>query len=102
VAVFKIVTLALFALATTTMAVEVLLVRPGTMLVAVDVAVSAIFVPDAVPAFTCSTTVKLAVALIARVAMVQVMVPAAPIAGVVQVHPIGTTMDWKFVFGGVV
>jgi hypothetical protein len=33
----------------------------------------------------------------------QLMVPEAPTAGTVEhVHPVGMTMDWKFVLGGVV
>ena len=95
------VTLALFALATTTRAVAVLLVRLGTMLVAVAVAVSAMFVPEAVPALTCRAIVKLPAAFTASEAMVQVMVPAAPTAGVVQAQPVGIVMDWKLVLGGV-
>ena len=101
VAVFTMAMSALFALATTTMAVALLPVRLGTMLEAVAVAVSAMSVPEAVPAFTCSTTVKLAVVFTARVPMVQVMVPAAPTAGLTQVQP-GAVTDWKLVFGGVV
>ena len=102
-AVFTIAMSALFALATTTTAVAVLLVRPGTRLVAVAVALSAILVPEAVPALTCSTRVRFAIAFTARLLpSLQVMVPAAPTAGVVQVQPPGTVMDWKFVFGGVV
>jgi hypothetical protein len=89
-------------LATTTIAVAVLLVRFGTMLVAVAVAVSAMFVPEAVLAFTCSMRVKLAVAFRARVVAVQVIVPAAPTARAVHVQPAGAVMDWKLVFGGVV
>jgi hypothetical protein len=96
------VTLALFALATTTLAVALLLVKFGTMFEAVAVSVSPIFVPEAVLEFTCSTTVKFAVALTASVVAVQVMVPALPTAGFVQVHPAGAVTDWKFVFGGVV
>jgi hypothetical protein len=73
------------------------------MLVAVAIAVSAMFVPDVVPAFTCSAKVKFAGALSARLLpSVQVIVPAAPTAGVVQVQPAGAVMDWKLVFGGVV
>jgi len=102
VAVFTMAMSALFALATTTMAVALLPVRLGTMLEAVAVAVSAMFVPETVPAFTCSTTVKLAVVFGARVAIVQVMVPAAPTAGLTQVQPAGAVTDWKLVFGGVV
>jgi hypothetical protein len=85
------------------MAVALLLVRLGTMLVAVAVAVSAILVPEVVPAVTCRTKVKFAVALRARLLpSVQVIVPAAPTAGVTHVQPAATVMDWKFVFGGVV
>lgn len=101
IAVFTIARLALFGLATTTVATAVLLVRPGTMFDAVAVAASAMFVPDAVAAFTCNTNVKLALALSASVAIVQVIVPVAPTAGVVQVQPAGVVMDWKVVFGGV-
>jgi len=100
-AVFTIARLALFALATTTAAIAVLLVMLGTMFDAVAVVVSAMFVPDAVPAFICSTNVKLAVALSASVPTVQVIVPVAPRAGVVQVQPAGVVMDWKVVLGGV-
>jgi hypothetical protein len=89
-------------LATATIAVAVFVVRLGTTFVAVAVAVSAILVPEAVAAFTCSTRLKLATALRARLAAVQVMVPAAPTAGVVHVQPAGAVIDWKFVFGGVV
>lgn len=93
---------ALFALATTTVAVALLLVKLGTMLVAEAVTVSAIFVPDAVPAFTCNTKVKVALALRARLLLsVQVIVPVPPTGGG-HVHPAGATIDWKFVFGGVV
>jgi hypothetical protein len=52
VAVFTIARSALFAFATITLAVALFVVRPGIMLVAVAVAVSAMLVPEAVPAFT--------------------------------------------------
>jgi hypothetical protein len=94
---------ALLAFATTTVAVALLVVRLGTMFVAVAVAVSAIFVPEGVPEFTCKTNVKFATALTARLLpSVQVIAPVAPTAGVVQVHPTGAAIDWKLVFGGVV
>ena len=87
---------------TVTAALAVLLVRFGTTLVAVLVAVSLIVVPEAVLAFTCRTKLKLAGAFKARaLASVQVMVPVPPTAGLVQVHPAGGVMDWKLVFGGV-
>ncbi len=100
-AVFTIAIVALFALATTTAATAVLLVRLGTMFEEVAVAVSAMFVPEAVAAFTCNTNVKAALALSASVAIVHVIVPVAPTAGVVQVQPAGVVMDWKVVLGGV-
>jgi hypothetical protein len=65
VAVFTIAMSALFALATTTVALAEFVVRLGTMLVAFAVTVSVMFVPEGVPAFTCSTSVKLAVLLTA-------------------------------------
>src|SRR5580704_5317745 len=103
VAVFRIAMSALLALATTTVAVAVFEVRFGTMLPALAVAASAMFVPEGVPVFTWSTKVKLAVAFRASVVLsVQVMVPVAPTAGLTQVQPAGGVMDWKFVLGGAV
>ena len=52
VAVFTIAISALFALATVTVALAVLPVRPGMMFVAVAVAVSVILVPEGVPETT--------------------------------------------------
>jgi hypothetical protein len=103
VAVFTMATSALLAFATTAVAVALFVVNPGTMLLAVAVSVSEMFVPEAVPGFTCSTSVKFAVAFTARLGSVQVMVPVPPTGGTVpQVHPAGGVIDWKFVFGGVV
>ena len=101
-AVFTMAMSALLALATTTSAVALLLVRFGTTLVALAVTVSAIFVPEGVLEFTCNTKVKLAVPLTARMPALQVMVPDAPTAGVVHVQPAGGVIDWKLVLGGVV
>jgi hypothetical protein len=81
VAVFTIARSALFAFATTTLPLALFDVSPGTMLVAVAVAVSAMLVPDAVPAFTWSTNVIFAVAFTARLAMVHVIVPVPPTGG---------------------
>src|SRR6267154_392393 len=87
---------------TITLAVALFVAKFGTMLVADTVAVSAIFVPNAVPAFTCRTKVKLAVPLTARLAIVQVIVPVPPTGGTVpQAQPAGGVIDWKVVFGGV-
>ena len=104
VAVFTMAMSALFALATTTMAVALLPVRLGTMLEAVAVAVSVMFVPEGVAEITCSATVKVPLPLIARLLpSVQVIVPVPPTAGTVpQIHPAGGVIDWNVVFGGVV
>src|ERR1700730_11571789 len=96
-------TSALFALATTTVALAVFVVMPGTILAAVAVTVSVMFVPDGVPAFTCNTSVKVAMPLTASVPLsVQVIVPVPPTGGTVpQVQPAGGVNDWEFVLGGV-
>jgi hypothetical protein len=62
-------------------------------------AVSAIRVPDAVPAFTVATIVKVAVPAAASVDAVQVKLPptTAP-----QLHPAGGVTLWKVVFVGTV
>jgi hypothetical protein len=102
VAVLTIATSALFASATITVALAELLVRPGTMFEAVAVSVSVMLVPEGVPALTCSTRLKLAVALTARFAIVHVIVPVPPTGGTVpQAQPAGGVIERKFVFGGV-
>ena len=50
---------------------------------------------------TLTTTTMLADAPEANVGLVQVTLPVAPIAGVVQVQPAGARADWKVVFRGV-
>jgi hypothetical protein len=104
VAVFTIAISALLALATRTKALAVFELMLGTMLPAVAVSVSVIFVPEGVPALTCNTRLKLAVLAepVASVAIVQVIAPVPPTAGVAHDHPAGAEIDWKFVFGGVV
>ena len=89
------------AVATTSAAVALLLARLGSVVEEFAVAVSLMAVPAAVPAFTCSTTVKLA-APGAKLGSVQVMVPADPAMGCTQNQAPGAATDWKFVFGGVV
>src|SRR5579872_5478442 len=97
---------ALLAFATTTVAVAVLVVSPGTMFDAVAVAVSVMLVPEGVPEFTWSTTVKVTVfapPVPRLVPSLQVMVPVPPTAGNVgQVQPAGITIDRNVVLGGVV
>ena len=80
-AVLTIATSALLALATTTVALAVLVVRLGTMFEAVAVAVSVMLVPDGVPPFTCSTSVNVPEVFAATLASVQVMVPVPPGVG---------------------
>src|ERR1700729_4221918 len=90
VAVFTMATSALFTSATTTVAVALLLVRLGTIFVDEAITVSAMFVPVGVFGATCSTRLKLAEALTARLLpSVQVITPTAPTAGVIQVQPAG-------------
>src|SRR5258707_70606 len=102
--VFTIATSALFALATIAVALAMFVVILGTALAAVAVAVSVMLVPDGVPVFTRSTTLKVAVlpAPTPRLPLsVQVMVPVPPTAGTVpQVHPAGGVIDWKVGSGG--
>src|SRR5580692_1155872 len=88
------------ARATTSAAVALLLARLGSVVEELTVAVSLIAVPAAVPALTCNTSVKLA-GPGAKLALVQVMTPADPTAGVTQAQPPGAAIDWKLVLGGV-
>src|SRR5207302_1965089 len=64
------------------------------------VAVQFSVVPAAVVGLTCTTGEKVALAPIANEAMVQVMFPDAPIAGVTHDHPAGVAIDWKPVPAG--
>src|SRR3979490_3115323 len=75
---------------------------PGTVsrVVVATVAVSEMIVPAAVPAFTFTTTWKLVTVPGARVAMVHVMLPVAPTAGVTQAHPTGVVAETNVVFAG--
>jgi hypothetical protein len=102
VAVLTIAMSALVALATITVALAVLFVRPGTMFVAVAVAVFVMLVPEGVPEPTWSTSVKFAVVPEVRLASVHVIVPVPPTGGSVpQVHAPGAVIDTNVVFGGV-
>src|SRR5215467_3993079 len=102
-AVFTIAISAELAFATITVALALLFVRFGTIFVAFAVTVFVMLVPDAVFEFTCSTSVKLAVAFTAWFApSVHVIVPVPPTGGSVpQVHPAGGVIDWNVVLGGV-
>ena len=70
----------------------------GTLILAVLVMV----VPGVSPRLALTTSGKLAVALSAREAMVQEMVPVPPTAGMVapQFHPAGTAKETKVVPAG--
>jgi hypothetical protein len=87
--------------ATTSVAVAVLLVRFGSEVEEVTVAVLLITVPAAVPVGTFRTTEKLAVP-VARLASVQLIVPVPPGAGVVHDHPDAGVIELKMVPVGVV
>ena len=69
-------------------------------MVELTLAVSEITVPDAVPAATCRTGLKVAVAPAASKAIVQVMVPALPTLGVEQDQPAGVVIDTNVVLAG--
>ena len=103
--VFVIAISALLALATITVAL-LLLVGLETAFVAVAVSVSVMLVPEGVPKFTCSTSVKFAVCVTPTAKLplsVHVIVPVPPTGGTVpHVQPAGGVMDWKVVLGGVV
>ena len=87
--VFVIATSALFALATTTVALALLVVRFGTILLAVAVSVSVMFVPGGVPALTSNMRVKFAVVLTARLPMVQL----GGVVALLHVQPAGPVND---------
>ena len=79
----------------------VLFADVGSLVVAVTVEV-AVIVPAAVPAGTFTTTMMSAEDVLASdEPSVQVTVPVAPTAGVVQVQPTGASTDWKVVVPGV-
>ena len=89
------------AVATTSVAVALLLLALGSAVEELMLAVSVITVPAGVPAFTVTTTGKLAVPG-AKLGFVQVIVPALPTAGSAHAHPTGIGLrDTKLVFGGV-
>jgi len=79
--------------ATTVEAVAVLLEETGSLTVLETVAVAEMVVPAATPEFTLTTRGKLTLAFKARLPVsVQVTVPVAPTAGVVQDQPEGTAL----------
>src|SRR5216683_4008594 len=89
------------AVATTSVAVALLLLALGSVVEELMLAVSVITVPEGVPAVTFTTTGKLAVPG-AKLGFVQVIVPAVPAVGSVHDHPPGIGINCtKVVFGGV-
>jgi hypothetical protein len=90
------------AVATTSVAVALLLLALGSVVEELMLAVSVITVPGGFPdVFTVTTTGKLAVPG-AKLGFVQVIVPALPTAGSTHAHPTGIGLrDTKLVFGGV-
>jgi hypothetical protein len=87
--------------ATTSVAVALLLARFGSVMAELTEAVSLICVPAAVPAVTFKTTVNVEEPG-AKLGSVQLIVPVAPIAGVVHDQPAGIVIDWNVVLAGVV
>jgi hypothetical protein len=89
------------AVATTSLAVAVLLADLGSLVDELTVAGLLITVPAAVPAFTFNATVNVPEPA-AKLGLVQVMVPVLPTAGVVQDHPAAGVIEANVVFAGVV
>ena len=88
--------------ATTTLVAAELLAQFGSLTDEQGVLILAVLVmvvPGVSPRLALTTSGKLAVALSAREAMVQVMVPVPPTAGMVapQFHPAGTAKETKVV-----
>ena len=73
----------------------------GSVIVEEPMAVSLMTVPVAVPAFTFVTRVNEAADPAAKLAMLQVTVPVAPIAGVEQLHEPGNARETKVVLVGI-
>src|SRR5664279_2308949 len=87
---------------TVTELVAALLPLVLSKVVEVTLAVAEIVEPSVTPAFTVTTTVKAAVPALARFdPSVQVIVPVAPTAGLVQVQPAAGVTEEKVVLVGV-
>src|SRR5438034_1034468 len=85
---------------TVVVAMAVLFMRFGSKVAELTVAVLAIVLPSGAAGLTWTTRVKVAVAPLASVAVVQFTVPGEPAAGVVQLQPAGVGIDWNVVSGG--
>jgi hypothetical protein len=89
------------ACATVTLAVALLFELLGSVIDEEPMSVSVMIVPVAVPAFTFVTRMNEPVEPLARVAMLQVIVPVAPTAGVEQPHVPGLVRETNVVFVGI-
>src|SRR5712691_856873 len=85
---------------TVVVAMAVLLRRLESKVAELTVAVLVSVLPSSAAALTWTTRVKVAVAPLASVAVVQFTVPVEPAAGVVQLQPAGVGIDWNVVSGG--
>jgi hypothetical protein len=83
------------AVATTSLAIALLLAELGSVVEELTVAVSLIAVPEATLAFTVTTKLIVALVLAARLEIVQVRVPR------LHVQPAGPVKDVAVVFAGV-
>ncbi len=79
-----------------------LLAELGSAVLELTEAVLEIVVPSVTAAPTLTTRVKTAVAPELKLEFVQVIVPVAPTAGLVQDQPVGAVIDLKVVFVGTV
>src|SRR5258706_16101833 len=78
-----------------------LLPELGSAVTEPTVAVSVMRVPTGVLLFTLTVTTKVALTPLFKVAMVHVMAPVPPTAGVTHAQPTGTGKDTKVVLAGV-
>src|SRR5438034_362990 len=85
---------------TLVVAVAVLFRGFGSKVAELTVAALAIVLPSSAAGLTWTARVKVAVAPLASVAVVQFTVPGEPAAGVVQVQPAGVGIDWNVVSSG--
>lgn len=90
------------AVVVVSVAVPLLLVDEGSGVVLDTVAVVLIVVPDGVVGFTFETTTMEAVCPAASASALQVMVPDAPTAGIVQENPEGVWIETNVAFEGTV
>ena len=83
-----------------TFAADELFVAFESVVAELTVAVSEIVVPSGTAQFTVATMVNVAVSPATIDGLLQVTVPLAPTAGVVQVQPAGALFDLNVVCGG--